>query len=186
MQATKGRDSRPEVKLRKILHARGLRFRVNKLVLPALRRRADIVFPAAQVAVYVDGCFWHGCPTHVVWPRTNVDWWKKKIASTQRRDRDTDRRLTEAGWRVIRIWEHEDAVLAADVIEAEVRRRSASRTRVDSASPAAASPGQARTGGQRRVNKTAREHAMGSESIRLNHAGSGSTPSARKTAGSHS
>jgi DNA mismatch endonuclease (patch repair protein) len=123
MQATRGRDSRPEVLLRRILHRRGLRFRVNTLVLPSLRRRADIVFPGAQVAVYVDGCFWHGCPEHVVWPRTNVEWWRKKIGSTKRRDRDTDRRLAEAGWLVIRIWEHEDPVEAADAIEANVRSR---------------------------------------------------------------
>ena len=127
MQATKGRDSRPEVRLRKILHARGLRFRVHTLVLPDLRRRADVVFPGARVAVYVDGCFWHGCTEHVVWPRTNVGWWKKKIAATQRRDRDTDRRLSEAGWRVVRIWEHDDPVVVADVVEAEVR---AARERV--------------------------------------------------------
>jgi DNA mismatch endonuclease (patch repair protein) len=123
MQATKSRDSRPEVALRKLLHARGLRFRVHVLVLPALRRRADVVFPGARVAVYVDGCFWHGCPEHVVWPRTNVEWWKEKIASTKRRDRDTDRRLARAGWRVIRVWEHDDPALVADAVEAEVRNR---------------------------------------------------------------
>jgi DNA mismatch endonuclease, patch repair protein len=123
MQATKGRDSRPEVTLRKLLHARGLRFRVHALVLPSLRRRADVVFIAARVAVYVDGCFWHGCPDHVVWPRTNVEWWKKKIASTKRRDLDTDRRLTEAGWHVVRVWEHDDPVLVADLVEETVRAR---------------------------------------------------------------
>jgi DNA mismatch endonuclease (patch repair protein) len=139
MQATKGRDSRPEVALRKILHARGLRFRVHALVLPSLRRRADVVFPGARIAVYVDGCYWHGCPEHVVWPRTNLEWWKKKITSTRRRDRDTDRRLIEAGWHVIRVWEHEDPALVADVVETEVRRRAPSQKRTRTGSYARAS-----------------------------------------------
>jgi DNA mismatch endonuclease (patch repair protein) len=111
---------------------------VHALVLPSLRRRADVVFPRARVAVYVDGCYWHGCPEHVVWPRTNVEWWKKKIASTRRRDRDTDRRLIEAGWHVIRVWEHEDPALVADVVEAEVRSRATSQERTRGGSSARA------------------------------------------------
>jgi DNA mismatch endonuclease (patch repair protein) len=93
------------------------------LVLPSLRRRADIVFPTARVAVFVDGCFWHGCPEHCVWPKANASWWKEKIRMTQLRDADTDVRLEVEGWLIVRVWEHELAEGVADRIEVLVKHR---------------------------------------------------------------
>jgi DNA mismatch endonuclease (patch repair protein) len=91
--------------------------------LPNLRRRADLLFARARVAVFIDGCFWHGCPEHGTWPRANAAWWREKIDSNRRRDADTDRRLEEAGWLVVRVWEHDDPVDAAGAIEEAVRAR---------------------------------------------------------------
>jgi DNA mismatch endonuclease (patch repair protein) len=115
--------------LRSRLHRRGLRFRVH-YSLPELRRKADIAFPRKRIAVFVDGCFWHGCPEHGTWPKQNAEWWREKIEANQRRDAETNRRLAELGWCVIRVWEHERPESAARVIESEIRRR----TRVTSAS----------------------------------------------------
>ncbi len=99
--------------LRRATHAMGLRFRVDSaLPLPGLRRRADLLFSRARVAVFVDGCFWHGCPAHGTRPKSNSRWWADKIAANARRDADTDQRLRLAGWQVVRIWEHEDVTLA--------------------------------------------------------------------------
>lgn len=118
MQATKRRDTAPELALRKELHKRGLRFRVDMAPIPGLRRRADVVFTRRRVAVYVDGCFWHRCPQHATDPKSNVRWWAAKLEANVRRDRDTDIRLAAAGWTVVRIWEHESAMTAADRVEA--------------------------------------------------------------------
>jgi DNA mismatch endonuclease (patch repair protein) len=117
------RDTAAELALRSELHRRGLRYRVNVAPLPGVRRRADVVFPRARVAVFVDGCFWHGCPEHVTWPTSNAAWWREKIEGNVRRDRDTDRRLEEAGWRVVRVWEHEPPGAGADAVERAVGRR---------------------------------------------------------------
>lgn len=114
MRATKRRDTGPELALRRELHRRGLRYRVDIQVTADLRRRADVIFTRAKVAVFVDGCFWHGCPIHASRPKANADFWADKLAANQTRDRDTDVRLAAAGWRIVRIWEHEDAVVAAD------------------------------------------------------------------------
>jgi DNA mismatch endonuclease, patch repair protein len=121
MTSQRRRDTKGELELRSLLHRRGLRFRVHAL-LPGLRRRSDIVFTRARVAVFVDGCFWHGCPEHGSWPKQNADWWREKIEANQRRDRDTDARLKAAGWTVIRVWEHDDPTRAADRIVEVVRR----------------------------------------------------------------
>ncbi|TFI43527.1 very short patch repair endonuclease [Rhodococcus sp. 1R11] len=107
------RDTKPEVALRRELHRRGLRYFVDRAPLKGMRRRADLVFPRRKVAVYVDGCFWHSCPIHATKPRNNAQWWADKLAANVARDRDTDTRLIEEGWRVVRIWEHEDPVVAA-------------------------------------------------------------------------
>jgi len=117
MARTGRRDTKPELALRRMLHARGLRYRIDRPVLPDVRRRADLVFGAARVVVFVDGCFWHGCPEHATWPAHNADFWRDKIETNQLRDRDTDKRLAAAGWRVARVWEHEDLAAAADRIE---------------------------------------------------------------------
>lgn len=115
------RDTKPELALRRLLHAAGLRYRVDRAPLPGLRRRADVVFTRAHVAVYVDGCFWHSCPVHATHPRNNAQWWADKLAANVARDRDTDRRLEEAGWTVVRIWEHEDPAVAAEKVLRAVR-----------------------------------------------------------------
>jgi DNA mismatch endonuclease, patch repair protein len=116
------RDTLPERAIRSELHRRGLRFRVDRAPVPGFRSRADIVFGPARVAVYVDGCFWHSCPEHGTRPKANAEWWESKLNRNQERDRETDRVLREHGWTVLRIWEHEDPVAAADEVEAAVRR----------------------------------------------------------------
>ena len=123
MQATRQRDTPPELALRSALHRMGLRFRVNVAPLPDLRRSADVVFRRSRVAVFVDGCFWHGYPEHATWPKQNAAWWREKLHANQQRDRDTDERLSAAGWMPIRVWEHEDPAAAARRIEAAVKRR---------------------------------------------------------------
>src|ERR1043165_3463715 len=96
MQANRG-ETRPEVALRSELHRRGFRFRKHAAPLKNLRCRADIVFPAAKVAVFVDGCFWHVCPKHGTFPKSNADWWKLKLERNQARDRRNDAALAGAG-----------------------------------------------------------------------------------------
>lgn len=108
MENQRRRDTDPELALRRALHAEGKRFRVDVKVLPGSRRRADIVFSRLRVAVFVDGCFWHGCPEHGTIPSSNRAWWIAKLKGNVDRDRDTDRQLQEAGWTVVRVWEHED------------------------------------------------------------------------------
>lgn len=115
------RDTGPEMNLRKELHRRGLRFRVQVKVPGNNRRTIDIAFPRARLAVYVDGCFWHGCPEHHVRPRANAEWWQWKIQNNQVRDRDTDRTLQAAGWCVLRIWEHVSSADAAELVQDRYR-----------------------------------------------------------------
>jgi DNA mismatch endonuclease (patch repair protein) len=122
MQATRRRDTREELALRSALYARGVRFRVDA-ALPGMRRRADVLFSRLRIAVFVDGCFWHGCPQHGTWPKANAAWWRKKIAGNMQRDRDTDTKLRQAGWLVFRFWAHEDPNRAAIKVLAAVRRR---------------------------------------------------------------
>ncbi|MFD3939045.1 very short patch repair endonuclease [Streptomyces sp. NPDC058611] len=106
MRSNRSRDTKPELRLRSLLHGAGLRYRVSAKPLPHLRRTADVVFTKARVAVFVDGCFWHGCLEHGSIPATNRDFWSRKIEGNTRRDRETDRLLAEAGWGVVRVWEH--------------------------------------------------------------------------------
>lgn len=96
----------------------GLRYRVQVPVPGNRRRSIDIAFTRARLAVFVDGCFWHACPEHGTAPRTNSDWWQWKLTRNVERDRDTDRLLADAGWDVIRVWEHEDARAAAGRVRA--------------------------------------------------------------------
>lgn len=119
------RDTRPEIALRSELHSRGLRFRVDKAPVQGIRSRADVVFGPDRVAVYVDGCFWHCCPEHGSMPKANAEFWEDKLKRNQERDIETDRFLRERGWEVVRVWEHEEAVEAADRVEdvLRVRRR---------------------------------------------------------------
>lgn len=122
MQANRSRDTAPELAVRRLLHARGLRYRVAVRPISDLRRLADIVFTKQKVAVFIDGCFWHGCPQHGRMEfRHNEHYWPAKIAGNQRRDTTTTDQLVAAGWRVLRFWEHEPAEMVADAIESAVR-----------------------------------------------------------------
>jgi len=124
MSAQRSRDTAPELALRRRLHGMGLRYRVHTAPVAGLRRRADIVFGPARVAVFVDGCFWHGCPLHGQRRHDVNGWyWPDKIARNRSRDADTDARLAAAGWAVVRVWEHEDADGVAAEIAAVVRAR---------------------------------------------------------------
>lgn len=109
----------PELTLRRELHRRGLRFRVNDQRLPG---RPDVAFTRARVAVFVDGCFWHRCPEHGTLPRHNRDWWLAKLDRNVTRDRSKDAALGGLGWTVLHVWEHEAAEAAADRIEAAWRQ----------------------------------------------------------------
>ncbi|MFI2279731.1 very short patch repair endonuclease [Nocardia beijingensis] len=123
MQANRSRDTKPELAVRRLLHSQGLRYRVAIAPDPTLRRKADIVFPKAKVAVFIDGCFWHGCPEHGrrIFQH-NTDYWPTKIATNIARDNDTTGRLESIGWTVLRFWEHEDATAVADTIAQVVSR----------------------------------------------------------------
>ncbi|MBQ0867865.1 very short patch repair endonuclease [Streptomyces smyrnaeus] len=123
MQAIRSRDTTPERRIRQLVHARGARYRVSARPLPDLRRTADMVFRSAKIAVFIDGCYWHGCAEHYVPPKTNSGYWSDKVARNIARDRDTDQKLKEAGWLVLRFWEHEDSDACADKILTEVRDR---------------------------------------------------------------
>lgn len=122
MSRQRVRDTQPELALRSELHRLGLRFRVD-VPLPGIRRRADVLFRAARVIVLVDGCFWHACPKHPSWPKSNAAWWRRKLLSNRRRDQETTRALRRAGWYVVRVWEHESAVRAAARVARAVRSR---------------------------------------------------------------
>lgn len=124
MSRQKSKDTGIEMALRRTLHAAGLRYRVHRRPVKGVRREADIVFGPTRVAVFVDGCFWHGCPEHVTWPRRNAEFWRAKIEGNRARDRDTDARLAELGWLSLRVWEHESPDEAAlRVAEAVAERR---------------------------------------------------------------
>ena len=128
MHATPQRDTPVELAVRSELHRLGLRFRVHERIIPGLTRTADLILKRYKVAVFVDGCFWHGCHRHGTLPaRTHRRWWAEKIAANRRRDRDTDRRLKHLGWKVVRVWEHEPSNAAANRIVRLVRERRDSR-----------------------------------------------------------
>lgn len=119
MVANRGRDTGPEVALRSLLHRSGLRFRVHMALPFDSRRRADIVFTRVGLYVFVDGCFWHGCPDHFVMPKTRRDFWEAKIAGNRARDQDTDERLRAAGLVGMRVWEHVPPAKAAVAVQAK-------------------------------------------------------------------
>lgn len=110
------KDTDAEIALRRELYRSGLRYRVDFVVLNKPRRIADIVFPKLKIAIYVDGCFWHGCPDHATWPKRNAEFWRKKIETNRTRDEDTNVRLRNAGWTVFRFWRHESPIEAANTI----------------------------------------------------------------------
>lgn len=123
MQGNRSADTTPERKLRSALHAAGFRYRKNTRPVRSLRCSADIVFPRWRVAVFVDGCYWHGCPDHGTSPRTNAAYWSEKIARNVARDRRNNEALEAAGWTVIRVWEHEAPEQAASRVAAILRAR---------------------------------------------------------------
>jgi len=113
MLANRGRDTVPELAIRSRVHRAGLRYRVDAPLPGMPRRRADVLVTRAKIAVFVDGCFWHGCPEHKTSPANNAAWWTTKLARNVERDRETDAHLVALGWRVLRVWEHEDMKQAA-------------------------------------------------------------------------
>lgn len=116
------RDTGTELAVRRLLHARGLRYRVDFAPLASsARRRADVVFTRARVAVFIDGCFWHSCPVHATTPKRNANYWGPKLARNVERDRETTIVLEAAGWTVLRFWEHEEPAEVASSIERAVR-----------------------------------------------------------------
>ncbi|MEV6712008.1 very short patch repair endonuclease [Lentzea sp. NPDC051208] len=132
MRGNRGRDTRPERALRSAVHALGLRYRVGVRPIKGVRRSADLVFTRVRLAVFLDGCFWHGCPDHYRPAKgATADFWREKIEGNRQRDRDTDQRLRAAGWEVVRIWEHEDLTAAATEVAAAVTRRRAANAPVN-------------------------------------------------------
>nr|UQB94375.1 very short patch repair endonuclease [Mycobacterium intracellulare] len=113
--------TRPELEIRRLLHAHGLRYRVGLRVPELPRRTIDVAFTRRKVAVFVDGCFWHGCPDHGNRPTFNATAWSTKLLKNRERDAATTAHLTELGWRVIRVWEHESPQAAVETIIAAVR-----------------------------------------------------------------
>jgi DNA mismatch endonuclease, patch repair protein len=123
MRGNRNRDTRPELAVRSAVHALGLRYRVAARPIVGVRRSADLVFRGRRVAVFVDGCYWHGCPDHFTMPRTNVAYWSAKIERNRERDAETDALLADAGWTVVRVWEHEDPRQGADRVREVLVRR---------------------------------------------------------------
>lgn len=122
MSRQASRDTKPEVAVRKLLHASGYRYRVNERVPGMSRRTIDIAFTRAKVAVLIDGCFWHGCPVHATQPKSNAEWWRAKLERNMARDRETNEHLTEEGWTVLRFWEHEAPGEVAEQVAAAIDR----------------------------------------------------------------
>lgn len=125
MSKQRRRDTEPELMVRRILFARGIRYRVDAKPEVDLRCKADILWRSTRLAVFVDGCFWHGCPIHATRPKANEEWWAQKLDGNIRRDRRVDADLAARGWSVLRFWEHEDPLMVADSICAHLGERRA-------------------------------------------------------------
>lgn len=113
MRSNRSRDTSLELRVRRALHGAGLRYRVDCAPIAGLRTRADVVFTKRHIAIYLDGCFWHGCPDHGSTPTAHADYWRPKLDRNRTRDQDVTRKLQDAGWTVLRFWEHEpvDAII---------------------------------------------------------------------------
>ncbi|GAA0403538.1 very short patch repair endonuclease [Micromonospora gifhornensis] len=141
MQRQRRKDTEPELAIRRALHRAGLRYRVSLPIAGRRRRTIDIAFTRIKLAVFVDGCFWHGCPLHATWPKANAAWWEAKILRNRERDRETNRQLAATGWIVLRIWEHEPAEQAVARIIDVVRTLRVSSTLATAASVASPTTG---------------------------------------------
>lgn len=129
MSRQASKDTSAELAVRHLLHAAGLRYRVEYPVPGMARRRIDVAFTRAKVAVLIDGCFWHGCPDHATQPKANAEWWRTKLDRNMARDRETTEHLTAQGWMVLRFWEHETPEEVAARVRAAVEWRLTERTR---------------------------------------------------------
>lgn len=116
------------MKLRRVLYARGLRYRVDYSPIPTSRCRADIAFVKQRLAVFVDGCFWHSCPEHGTTPKANGDWWREKLGRNVQRDQAINEHLSQAGWTVVRIWEHEATEIGSQKVITALEAISAMRS----------------------------------------------------------
>ncbi len=128
MRSNRSRDTLPEVAVRSELHRAGLRFRTHFKVLPSVRGDVDVAFTRQRVAVFIDGCFWHGCPQHATRPATNGDWWRQKLDGNIARDIRTNAALATAGWTVLRFWEHSDPREVAAAVKTTLASCSPPRT----------------------------------------------------------
>jgi DNA mismatch endonuclease, patch repair protein len=124
MRGNRSRDTRPELAVRRAAYRLGLRYRVNVRPVPTLRHTADMVFSRAKVAVFIDGCFWHGCPHHYRAPASNQGYWSTKVINNQCRDEAVDSALSQVGWIVVRVWEHDDPETVAHQIAQLVKSTS--------------------------------------------------------------
>ncbi|MBD0420741.1 very short patch repair endonuclease [Streptomyces sp. TRM S81-3] len=129
MSRQASKDTNAELAVRRLLHAAGLRYRVEYPVPGMARRRIDVAFTRAKVAVLIDGCFWHGCPVHATQPKANAEWWRNKLDRNMARDRETTEHLAAQGWMVLRFWEHELPEDVAVRVRAAVEQRLAERPR---------------------------------------------------------
>jgi DNA mismatch endonuclease (patch repair protein) len=122
MQGNRKFDTAPERRIRSALQRDGLRFFVHRRPGPTVSCKVDILFPKARVAVFVDGCFWHGCPNHGTKPRVHSDWWRAKLERNRLRDLRNDEELNAAGWQVLRIWEHVEPTEAVSRVRLALKR----------------------------------------------------------------
>ncbi|MGW3284427.1 very short patch repair endonuclease [Streptomyces sp. NPDC001002] len=129
MSRQASKDTGAELAVRRLLHAAGLRYRVEYPVPGMARRRLDMAFTRAKVAILIDGCFWHGCPVHATQPKANAEWWRQKLDRNIARDRETTAHLVAQGWTVLRFWEHEEPGSVAARVSATVERRRTEQTR---------------------------------------------------------
>ena len=129
MSRQRSKDTGAELAVRRLLHAAGLRYRVEYPVPGMARRRIDVAFTRTRVAVLIDGCFWHGCPEHATRPKANAEWWREKLDRNMARDRETTEHLIARGWTVLRFWEHESPDTVAARVAATVEQQLAERTR---------------------------------------------------------
>lgn len=120
MQGNRSRHTAPELAVRRLVHAMGMRYLVNARPLPRVRRTADLVFRGAHVAVFIDGCYWHGCPLHYRQPAANSDYWRDKVARNRARDADTDALLRAERWTVLRFWAHDAPQAVAETVRSVV------------------------------------------------------------------